>query len=157
MASNIFLKKSSVPGKSPETADLSYGELAINYADGKLFFKASDNSIQVLNDLDQVTANGNTTTNGITVGSISVTGEVTSANAVQFDTGATGITHAAGKMHWNDVDGTVELGMKGGNILQQIGLDQYVRVHNDNGTTIPSNTVVYQSGAVNANDHVGIS
>jgi hypothetical protein len=43
--SKIILKKSSVTGKVPVTADLDYGELALNYADGKIYFKKADNSI----------------------------------------------------------------------------------------------------------------
>lgn len=43
MATKIKLKKSSVitsgVPKAPVEADLEYGELAINYADGKLFYK----------------------------------------------------------------------------------------------------------------------
>jgi hypothetical protein len=43
--SKIILKKSAVAGKQPTTADLEYGELALNYADSKLFFKKVDNTI----------------------------------------------------------------------------------------------------------------
>lgn len=42
MSNQITLKKSSVSGKVPLPADLEYGELALNYADGKLYFKKSD-------------------------------------------------------------------------------------------------------------------
>ncbi len=45
MANKIILKKSSVVAKVPLTTDLDYGELAINYADGKLYYKKSDNTI----------------------------------------------------------------------------------------------------------------
>jgi hypothetical protein len=41
----IQLKKSADTGNTPSAANLAYGELAINYADGKLFYK---------NDLDQI-------------------------------------------------------------------------------------------------------
>ena len=52
MATNkIILKKSSVVGKGPTAGDLEYGELAINYADGKIYFKASDNSVKYFKDL----------------------------------------------------------------------------------------------------------
>lgn len=44
-SSAIKLKKSSVPEKVPQTSDLDFGELAINYADGKLYFKNSSNEI----------------------------------------------------------------------------------------------------------------
>jgi len=43
--SKIILKKSSVVDKIPLPADLAYGELALNYADSKLFFKKPDNTI----------------------------------------------------------------------------------------------------------------
>jgi hypothetical protein len=45
MASKLLLKKSSVAAKVPVAGDLDYGELAINYTDGKLYFKKADNSI----------------------------------------------------------------------------------------------------------------
>lgn len=48
MASSIILKKSSVAARVPVTGDLAYGELALNYADGKLYYKRSDNTIQTL-------------------------------------------------------------------------------------------------------------
>lgn len=46
MASKIVLKKSSVVGKVPTTADLDYGEVALNYADGRLYYKTSSNTIE---------------------------------------------------------------------------------------------------------------
>jgi hypothetical protein len=45
MSNRVILKKSSVVNKIPTTADLAYGELAINYADGKLYFKNVNNEI----------------------------------------------------------------------------------------------------------------
>lgn len=45
MANQIILKKSSVAAKAPVAADLEYGELALNYSDGKLYYKKADNSI----------------------------------------------------------------------------------------------------------------
>jgi len=45
MANKILLKKSSIPAKIPQPDDLVYGELALNYADGKLYYKTSDNVI----------------------------------------------------------------------------------------------------------------
>jgi hypothetical protein len=48
MSNKIILKKSSVGAKVPLTTDLEYGELALNYADGKLYFKDSSNEIQFL-------------------------------------------------------------------------------------------------------------
>jgi hypothetical protein len=46
MANKIVLKKSSIASKVPTTSDLDYGELALNYADGKLYFKDTNNDIK---------------------------------------------------------------------------------------------------------------
>ena len=54
MANNILLKKSSVASKTPTTADLDYGELALNYADGALYYKTSGNAIARLNPPESV-------------------------------------------------------------------------------------------------------
>lgn len=43
---DIRIKKSSVSGKIPTTSDLAYGELAINYADGRLYYKNSSNVVK---------------------------------------------------------------------------------------------------------------
>ena len=64
MATKIILKKSSIADKVPVVADLDYGELAINYTDGKIYFKSSTNTVKFfkdalsLNDLTDVTITG---------------------------------------------------------------------------------------------------
>lgn len=56
MANKIILKKSSVTDKAPVVDDLAYGELAINYADGKLFYKTATNEIAAFISQDQTNA-----------------------------------------------------------------------------------------------------
>jgi hypothetical protein len=46
MANIIKIKNSSVVAKVPLVGDLAYGEIALNYADGKIYYKKSDNTIQ---------------------------------------------------------------------------------------------------------------
>jgi hypothetical protein len=53
MTTAIKLKKSSVSGKVPLIADIEYGELALNYADGRLFYKNSTNDIRSFLDSTQ--------------------------------------------------------------------------------------------------------
>jgi hypothetical protein len=48
MANKVLLKKSSTVAKVPVVGDLDYGEIALNYADGKLYFKNSTNVVQPL-------------------------------------------------------------------------------------------------------------
>ena len=78
MANTIKLKKSSVPDKAPLAADLEYGELAINYNDGSLFFKTSTNAVSTLASTQFVSVTGNVTGGNIlTAGFVSATGNVT--------------------------------------------------------------------------------
>lgn len=46
----LKIKKSSVAGRAP--TELEYGEVAINYHDGRLFYKNSDNIIKNFIDSD---------------------------------------------------------------------------------------------------------
>ena len=53
MATQILVKKSGDTGNQPEVIELSYGELALNYADGKLFYKSASDEIKAISiDLD---------------------------------------------------------------------------------------------------------
>lgn len=80
MANKIFLKKSSVAGKIPAAEDLEYGELALNYTDGNLFYKSNANVVTTLISTQSVSVTGN-----VTGGNISTTGTVT-ANVGSFTT-----------------------------------------------------------------------
>ena len=55
MTAAIKLKKSAVVGKKPVTGDIDYGEVALNYADGRLFYKNSSNVIKNFIDSDLMT------------------------------------------------------------------------------------------------------
>jgi hypothetical protein len=72
MATNIILKKSSVTGRVPSAGDLEYGELALNYADGRLYYKTALNAINSfgsvetgeVNNVYYVAKNGSDSNNG---------------------------------------------------------------------------------------------
>lgn len=55
MAANIKLKRSAVSGRQPTDSDLQYGELALNYADGILYYKSN------LNEINSISGGGATT------------------------------------------------------------------------------------------------
>ena len=57
------------------------------------------------------------------------------AGQIEFDTTPTG-TAGVGVMRWNDSDGTLDLGLKGGNVTLQIGQEQLVRAVNKTATNI---------------------
>jgi hypothetical protein len=64
------------------------------------------------------------------------------SGAVQFDTAFTG-TSSEGKLSWNQTDGTLDLGMKGGLVTQQIGQEiYYPPVVNKTGGILYEGTLV---------------
>ena len=93
MSNQIILKKSSVGAKVPLTTDLAYGELALNYADGKLYFKDSSNTIKSFtNDTSTVTLTGTQTLtnktltspaiNSATANNLTLTGTLTAGSTI---------------------------------------------------------------------------
>lgn len=57
------------------------------------------------------------------------------AGQIEFDQTPTG-TAGEAIMRWNDQDGTVDLGLKGGNVTLQIGQESVIRVVNKTGTNL---------------------
>jgi len=70
MAQIVKLKRSNTPGAIPESSSLEFGELAINYSDGKVFFRKNDESVQTL-----VATNTDTAIQG----DLNITGSVTAS------------------------------------------------------------------------------
>ena len=52
----VLLKRSSVAGRVPTSGDLQYGELAINFQDGKIYYKDASNNIKAFVDSARVQA-----------------------------------------------------------------------------------------------------
>jgi len=77
MAQNIILKKSSVLGRIPDSSDLAYGELALNYSDGKLYYKKSNNEIDFF--LTDSNLDSDFITSRVSAGSLALTNSQISA------------------------------------------------------------------------------
>ena len=78
MTNTILIKRSSTPTSVPSPGDLVPGELAINFADGNLFFENSTGNVQTIASTQFVSVTGNVTGgNIITLGQVSATGNVT--------------------------------------------------------------------------------
>ena len=89
MSNLIILKKSSVGAKVPIAGDLTYGELALNYADGKLYFKDSSNAIQFLGSSSATeTLTNKTLTSPSLTGTVSLT--ATTLLSINGSTGTSG-------------------------------------------------------------------
>lgn len=86
--------------------------------------------------------------NGTVTGTAAFTGVtgIASPEYVQYD-----LTHsqtiAVGKTYWNDLEGTIDLGLKGGNVTLHTGQQVVARVRNDTGSTLLKGRAVYVSGA----------
>jgi hypothetical protein len=77
---------------------------------------------------------------------IGISGGISTADFIEFDLTAVN-TSGVGKINWNDTDGTLEFGLKGGNVTLQIGQEQVVRVTNTTGSTIVDGQAVYIVGS----------
>jgi hypothetical protein len=75
---------------------------------------------------------------------------ILNAGYVLFDTDFSNGS-AEGRLQWNTDDGTLEVGMPGGNVNLQIGQEMLVRVTNDTASQIDNGTPVYISGATGSN------
>lgn len=131
MSSKIFVKRSSIPNKAPVVGDLDYGEFALNYNDGKLYYLKTDNTIdyfksglQTINLTGAITGSGTgdiTTTlsnTGVTAGAytnanitVGVDGRITSVtngstSGLPDQTGNTGkyLTTDGSTLSWATVD-----------------------------------------------------
>jgi hypothetical protein len=65
---------------------------------------------------------------------------------ITFDTTST-TTPTEATFVWNDGDGTLDLGLKGGNVTLQLGQEQLARVYNAEATTLNDGEIVYISGS----------
>ncbi len=75
-----------------------------------------------------------------------LTGGIETPTYIQFDTTAN-IASNPGLLTWNGTEGTLEFGLKGGNVTLQIGQEQVIRVYNASGATLTDGQVVYVTGA----------
>ncbi len=75
-------------------------------------------------------------------------GHIDPINYIQFDTSYTNGS-APGRLQWHSEDGTLEVGMPGGNVNLQIGQEHLVLCRNTTGTPIPNGSVVYMIDALN--------
>ena len=81
MTNTVLLKRSGTANATPIAGALQYGELALNYADGNLFYKNSSNVVTVIASNQFVSVNGNVTGGNLnTTGDISATGNISVGN-----------------------------------------------------------------------------
>ena len=88
-----------------------------------------------------------TASNGsIISGSLTMSGSINNVDNLNFYT-TSSAAGAVGRFVWNDGDGTLDLGLKGGNTTLAVGEQTFARVYNGEGTTLNKGEVVYISGS----------
>ena len=105
----LLLKKSSVDGNAAGTSDIDHGELAINFRNGRLFYKDNANNIDNFIDSDLIQARylglaGGQLTGNITFsGSQTVDGRDLSADGTKLDGIASSANNYSHPNHSGDV------------------------------------------------------
>lgn len=106
--------------------------------------------------LNCVTGGGGVYTGGegIVVDSPSI--RIDTLDRLSFATSPT-LPGGVGTVRWNDTDGTLEFGMKGGNVTQQIGQEQLILVKHADNSGLANGNVVYVVGSDGANKTVRLA
>jgi len=98
MANKVLLKKSSVGARVPTTGDVDYGEFALNYADGKLYYKTSGNAIDSFPSLTATATLTNKTLTSPTINGGALSGTFTGAPTLSDTTASTSSTTGSLKL-----------------------------------------------------------
>ena len=94
-----------------------------------------------------LTYNGNLLVTGGTVVQSGLTANTIYTDYIDFNTAFTGATLPAGRLQWDNGNGTLVLGLKGGISNIELGLENMALCFNDEATTLTAGTVVYVSGS----------
>lgn len=106
MANKVLLKKSSTAAKVPLVTDLDYGELALNYTDGKLYYKTASNTIDTHASISATATLTNKTLTSPTInsgalsgtfsGAVTLSGAITLSNTTASTSTSTGALTVGG-------------------------------------------------------------
>jgi hypothetical protein len=120
----------------------------------RVIVSGSDAVLNSLNITTALTASGSAEITGslqvigntTITGSLNMSGPISNVNFIDFNTAFSATQPTAGRLSWNNSDGTLDLGMKGGNVTQQIGQEIFYEIRNDTTSSILNGTSVYASG-----------
>jgi hypothetical protein len=124
MANKVLLKKSSTAAKVPVVGDLDYGELALNYTDGKLYYKTASNTIDSIPSVSATATLTNKTLTSPTINSGALSGTFSGAITLSDTTASSSTTTGALKISGG-------LGVAG-----SIYADKIYAVNNGAGTNV---------------------
>lgn len=121
---------------------------------GAVFYRTTDSSLYIYTGnqwLKQAGASGFVPYTGATQ-NLNLGQKGLYTEFVTFDT--TAVADSVRKLKWNNDFGTLDLGMGTSGVVQQIGLENYIYVHNSTGQVLTDGTVVYMEGATG--NHVSV-
>jgi hypothetical protein len=145
MSNTILIKRSGTPNAVPAAGNLALGELAINYADGNLFYKDGSNQVKVIASNQFASVVGNVTGGNIlTAGLVSATGNVTGNYILGNGALLTGVITSVANI--NNGTSNVTVVSSGGNVTVGVGGTGNVAVF--------ATTGVYVTGVVSATGNV---
>ena len=162
MANTVKMKRSAVAGKIPTTADLDLGEIAINTYDGVAYIKKDVSGTQTVVPIGvgNVTGAASSTDNALvrfdgttgkviqnSVVTLDDTGNESGLLSEQYNTNTTPPAIVAGLEAWDSGNGTLELGLLGGNVSYKYGQQEFARVYNGSASTMTKGQIVYIIGA----------
>ena len=104
-------------------------------------------NITSVGTLTNLAVTGNITANTVTANYLVGNVSLTNIDSLYFDTAANVTLANVGQVAWDDGDGTLQLLMEGGNIVQQIGTQEFARVFNAEANALSKGEVVYVFGA----------
>ena len=159
MSNTILLKKSGTPNAVPAAGNLALGELAINYADGNLFYKDGSNQVKVIASNQFVSVDGNVTGgNVLTTGVVSAQGNVTGNYILGNGAFLTGVITSVANI--NNGTTNVSIDTSGGNVTVGVGGTGNVAVFATSGlyvTGITSSTGNVVAGNLTTGGQVSAS
>lgn len=165
MANKIILKKTSTASKVPLSTNLEIGEIAVNLADQKLYSKNASGTVILVGSgasggTGDVVGPSSATDNALarfdgTTGKLIQNGTITQDDtgnlsgilSETYNTVTTPPAIVEGLEAWDSGNGTLEVGLKGGNVSYKYGQQEFVRVYNGSGSAMTKGQVVYIVGA----------
>jgi hypothetical protein len=152
----------------PLAANLAAGELAINTADGKLFYKDSSNVVQILGTKGGVGSSSTTqvlyNSSGLVVGSANLTFDGTKlsmntqgiANYSDYAS-ISAPSYQEGRVFYDTAKKALAYYNDVSTALVHIGLDTSFRVINNTGSSIPNGSPVYITGTSSGQTYPNIA
>jgi hypothetical protein len=122
MSNTILIKRSGTANAIPSSANLSLGELAINYTDGNLFYKDAGGTVKVIASNQTFTLSGNISAGNISTGGlITATGNIKGGNINTANIVSAGGNVIAGNINTTGIANIGKLTVTGTTNLGNVG------------------------------------